>query len=96
VSDVGKTIHMCIDVRGALRNFKAREWRGCTHDDGRAMSPEEVRDYFLDCLAKGWRVVPFGQPCEGFDYLEGCPGHPTPIAPKHELPEWAQPQLNRA
>lgn len=76
MSEIRKTIHMCIDVRGALRNFKEKEWRGCCTKDGRTLHPKEVKEYFFDCLAKGWKVVPFNEPCEGFDYSGGgCPGH---------------------
>lgn len=71
--------HMCIDLRGVLRNFTAREWRGCvTRDDGSTLTPDEVREYFMDELAKGRRVIPFGKPCEGFSYETGCPSHEGP------------------
>ena len=89
MSEISQTIHMCIDVRGVLRNFKAREWRRCCTDPktGQVMTPDEVKDYFLDCLAKGYRVVPMGEKCEGFSYETGCPGHPAPPQPEH--PHWA-------
>jgi hypothetical protein len=68
-------MHLCIDLRGALTNFKAGKWRDCcTDDDGKKMSPHQVQRYFLDQLALGRRVVPMGK-CEGFDYQTGCPGH---------------------
>jgi len=68
--------HMCIDLRGVLRNFRPHEWRGCvTRDDGTVLTPAQVREYFMDELSKGRTVVPFGKPCEGFSYETGCPGH---------------------
>jgi hypothetical protein len=68
--------HMCINVRGAVRNFRPHEWRDCvTTDDGRVMTPSEVLEYFIDEIAKGRRVIPLGEPCEGFSYETGCPGH---------------------
>lgn len=69
-------IHMCISLRGALRNWNPREWKGCcTAEDGHTMTPEEVRDHFFDELAKGRKVIPMGR-CDNFDYESGCQGHP--------------------
>lgn len=71
-------LHMCISVRGALRNWKPREWRNCCTDPetGLTLTPDEVHDALLDELAKGHEVIPFGEACEGFDYSgKGCPGH---------------------
>ena len=73
-----KTMHMCQSVRGALRNWKAADWRGVMTDTetGRTLSPDEVREFLLDQLAQGHEVIPLGPPCEGFDYSgDGCPGH---------------------
>jgi len=77
---IHKTLHMCISVRGAITNFKPREWRNCVEDSetGRTLKPDEVFQGFLDELARGHEVIPFGKPCEGFDYSGGgCPGHPA-------------------
>ena len=94
MSDVGKTFHLCIDLRGALKHFRPKEWRGVmSGTDGHLMTPDEVKSYFLDRLAEGKRVIPCG-PCDGFDYQTGCPGHPAP--PPTPLPEWASPYLNRS
>lgn len=71
--------HVCLSVRGALNWPKAQLARMCkatTMPDGRRPTPEQLRDYFLDELAQGHEVVPMGDPCEGFDYKNGCPGHP--------------------
>ena len=72
-------LHMCQSVRGALRNWNPGEWRDCCTDTetGRTLTPDEVFDMLCDELAKGHEVIPFGKPCEGFDYSgNGCPGHP--------------------
>ena len=45
-----------------------------TTDTGRKLSHEEARDYLYDCLAKGWKVIPYGE-CDNFDYQTGCKGH---------------------
>jgi hypothetical protein len=71
--------HMCMNVRGALTNFKAREWvKVVTRDDGTFLTPAEVREWLMDELAKGRRVIPLGKLCEGFSYETGCPGHEGP------------------
>ena len=85
--------HLCISLTGALKNFRASEWKGCcSTKTGRPLSGEEVRQHFIDCLAKGWKVIPFGEPCEGFDYSGGgCPGHPMPEPAGP--PPWGPPHL---
>lgn len=72
-----KTLHVCLDLRGAIRNFQASKWkRVVTDDSGRYLSPDEVKEFFLDELASGKRVIPYGKACDGFDFQKGCPGHP--------------------
>jgi hypothetical protein len=29
----------------------------------------------MDELVRGHEVIPCGEPCKGFDYKKGCPGH---------------------
>ena len=74
-----RIVHMCPCVRGALRNWNPSAWRDCVSDPetGRTLTPDEVREWLFDELAAGHEVVPFGTPCEGFDYTTGCPGHPV-------------------
>ena len=74
----GKILHMCISVRGLLKQGKrdfARTARAMTKADGTTPTPDEARDLLLDELAKGHEVLPLGDPCEGFDFKTGCPGH---------------------
>ena len=66
------TRHVCLSVRGALRN---KHFEGFENDDGSPASPRDVEDYLMDQLAMGREKIPFGKPCEGFDYKKGCPGH---------------------
>jgi hypothetical protein len=76
-----KTIHVCLDVRGALMNWVPSEWNGViTDDSGKKLSAREAKMALLNELAQGHFKLPFGDPCEGFDYGEngGCPGHPVP------------------
>ncbi|SEO65825.1 hypothetical protein SAMN05216316_0728 [Nitrosovibrio sp. Nv6] len=73
---MGKSYHMCLDVRGALTNWSDRNFRGVfTHDDGRKMTPAEAKSNLLDELSKGHEVIPCGK-CDNFDFSgEGCLGH---------------------
>jgi hypothetical protein len=36
----------------------------------------------MDELVRGHDVIPMGEPCEGFDYKKGCPGHEQVDAPR--------------
>lgn len=67
---------MCLSVRGALNMPKSKLRGWIRHDSGRLMTPDEARHALMDELAKGHEVIPMGEPCEGFDYTKGCPGHP--------------------
>lgn len=73
---MSKTIHLCLDIEGALN--KAR------HDPNLAASmfagisdSKEVIKILEQNLRIGRKVLPFGE-CEGFDYRTGCPGHEKP------------------
>lgn len=73
-----RSIHICLDVRGCIHNG---EWRRsmvgcCTDATGRKLTAREILDELLDHVAAGHKVIPFGEPCEGFSYETGCPGHP--------------------
>lgn len=46
-------------------------------DDGRTLTPTEVKMEFLQALSEGKKVIPAGPICEGFSYETGCPGHET-------------------
>lgn len=71
-----RTIHCCLDVRGALKNMTSRQLAGMfRHDDGRKASADEAKEHLMDAIAKGYEVLPMGSPCEGFSYQTGCPGH---------------------
>lgn len=74
-----RTIHVCLDVRGCIHNG---EWRrslvGACYDSktSRKLTASEILDELLDHVAAGHKVIPYGNPCEGFSYETGCPGHP--------------------
>lgn len=72
-----KTVHMCMDVRGALHNWSDREMQGVFTDaDGKPLSIREAKEFLMDEIAKGHRVIPIGD-CDQFDFQTGCPGHIT-------------------
>jgi hypothetical protein len=72
---MSKTVHMCVDIAGVLRWPDKDLVKMFTGDDGLKKSAGEVRDWLKLQLAQGKRVMPFGEPCEGFSYQTGCPGH---------------------
>ena len=75
---MSRTFHIRIDLRGALRNWRASDWKNCvTADDGHMMTPDEVYGEFFNLLEKGTRFIPCG-PCDNFDPEHGCQGHVTP------------------
>lgn len=68
---------MCVDLRGAITNWRGSDWRNCvTGDDGKFLTPAEVKQAFIDELVRGRKVIPFGK-CDNFDYQTGCKGHPA-------------------
>jgi hypothetical protein len=70
------THHMCMSIEGCLRNHRGLKIKIFNNEDGSQTSDKEARAYLAECQAKGWKVIPFGEPCEGFDYFgHGCPGH---------------------
>jgi hypothetical protein len=66
--------HMCLDVKGAIRN---RDYGWFTNDDGTPASEDEALDFLLDHVAQGHRVIPIGE-CDNFDWQKGWKGHATP------------------
>ncbi len=71
-------IHGCLDIRGAL-GWRKSQLRGMFVDElGRKQTADQCREILLDELAKGRKVLPLGDPCEGFSFDTGCPGHTEP------------------
>lgn len=68
--------HMSINIDGLLRNFKRRKITIFDDDNGNRVSDKEARQYLAECKLKGWKLIPMGEVCEGYDYFKnGCPGH---------------------
>lgn len=70
---MGRILHICQSVEGALKFWKTKEWKHVARENG--ISPEEAKEIFWGYLREGKRVIPLGEPCVGFDYQTGCPGH---------------------
>lgn len=68
---------MCVSIEGMMRNKPKSFHKYMTNDDGTKPTLKEAREYMKEKLADGWRVLPLGKMCEGFDKVKGCPGHPV-------------------
>jgi len=90
LSATNRTMHCCLDVRGSLKNMSKRQLAGLfRHADGTKCTADESTDHLLEALAQGKEVLPFGPPCEGFDFAgSGCPGHAnSAVVNAHDLTE---------
>lgn len=67
------TYHCCQSVRGALNNWSKNEWASVASENG--LTPDQLKERFRIMEFEGKEVIPFGDPCEGFSYKTGCPGH---------------------
>lgn len=66
--------HMCINIRGLLKN-KDRDLAGLfTDDNGKPMAAAQIRSELSVHLSKGHEVIPCGK-CDNFDWKHGCQGH---------------------
>jgi hypothetical protein len=80
--------HFCLQlsIRGALHKSDEELWRdfgGCIKINGTpAKTVHEIREAFMDELAKGNEYLPMGG-CDNFDPKKGCLGHDIPEV--HEL-----------
>ena len=71
-------IHTCVNIRGILNLYRRKSMAGFIIDDDRYMSDIEARNYLLDHIEKGHKVLPMcdEDECPNFDYFGGgCPGH---------------------
>jgi hypothetical protein len=66
-----QTIHMVLDVRGALNWPKKRLLHMFLNDAGKPATADEAREVLLDHLQQNHRFLPIGKPCDGFTYEKG-------------------------
>jgi len=71
------TVHICVDIRWLLEMSDRKLSSIMRDDNGKRRPAREVREFLYQSLQRGWDVLPFGEPCQGFDYKTGCPGHPA-------------------
>lgn len=75
---MAKSFHVHIDVKEMLTHSDAglRPFRKAFVVEGvRTSTVTEVRQILVETLANGTLFLPAGQPCEGWSYQTGCPGH---------------------
>lgn len=72
-------VHVCLDIQGYLTNHtRKRDYaKLLRRDDGTVMEADEAKRCLVRELSLGKKVLPFGEPCEGFSFETGCPGHPV-------------------
>lgn len=84
-----RTFDNHLRVQGALRDFSNRQLKGMSRLEGcRERTAYGAKDHLLEALALSKEVLPFGPPCDGFDFTgSGCPGQdtPLPVANAHDL-----------
>ncbi|WP_256679803.1 hypothetical protein [Pseudomonas sp. Q1] len=76
----GRTFHIHLSVCGAIRDVSKHELKGMFRVDGRECTTGEVKNLLLEGLAQDKEVLPFGPPCDGFDFSgKGVPRtrHPS-------------------
>lgn len=70
---MGRIVHICQSVEGALKNWKSAEWKSVAKSNN--MTVAEIKQEFWKMHGLGIRVIPIGNECEGFSSQTGCPGH---------------------
>ncbi len=68
-----RIIHVCQDIRGALKHWDKQTWTQVAWDN--KMTIDQVKERFRIYLFEGKKVIPISEECEGFSYIDGCPGH---------------------
>jgi hypothetical protein len=75
---MSRKFHLALSVRGTLHNAPDRELRTMfVKPDGSYASVREAKDFLMDQLAAGRKVIPTCE-CDNFDYQNGCMGHEEP------------------
>lgn len=70
---MARKIHVCQSVDGALKHWRKREWLSVARSNN--VTIDAMKEKFRIMQFEGKRVIPLGDPCDGFSYLTGCPGH---------------------
>jgi hypothetical protein len=69
--------HIVVDLRGVLR-LTNRELKrtGLISDEGKPLTPDEIRSEAIELLRKGFDVAP-AVGCDNYDDTGHCKGHPA-------------------
>lgn len=70
--------HLCGNIRVILDYYRRKSMAGFFTYNGRYMSDIEAKNYLMDHIEKGHKVLPMcdEDECPDFDYFGGgCPGH---------------------
>lgn len=70
---MSRIIHVCQSVDGAIKNWGPREWKSLAQSNN--MTIAAVKEQFRIMQFEGKKVIPIGEPCDGFSYQDRCPGH---------------------
>jgi len=73
----GTTFHIAVSVAGSLRQTDSELAGLVTLDDGTEATGHQARQWLRIQQMKGRKLLPVGEPCEGWSYETGCPGHRT-------------------
>ncbi len=73
---MGRILHCCLDIRGAMRWPKRQLGRMFRDENGSYVTAEAAWSQLADELAKGHKVLPMCD-CPDFNYETGCPGKET-------------------
>ena len=68
---MNRTVHICQSIDGALKNWDKNIWKLAFPETDWRVS----KKWFELQKHEGKKVIPSGEPCEGFSYQTGCPGH---------------------
>ena len=86
--ETGRTVHLGLSVRGALRWPNRDLARMLRHENGKLMSGRDAREALMQVLSEGTEMLPIGE-CDDFDPKTGCRGHatnPEPIPDDADAP----------
>ncbi len=76
---MARTIHVHVSIEWLLRAERFGGFANSFRDSaGRPIPLNRVRKLLTDLLDSGVKVLPIGEPCDGFDDVTGCPGHERP------------------
>ena len=70
-----RTIHMTVDIAGALTWSDGDLVNLFSDEHGKAQPAKNIREYLREQLSLGRKRLPVGE-CDNFSYEEGCLGHP--------------------